>query len=118
MDRPQREGELDFAYSLTIDGHAYRTHEIRQRIAAVDFQTPNQLEECLARGVPLAIQHAEHSSIVSIPHNLVGEYPNRSGNGSAHELNERFLAGERIDPAAMDFTRVIGAHQEIPYRWR
>jgi hypothetical protein len=30
-------------------------------------------------------------------------------------LNERFLAGERIAMEAMDFSNVIGSHQEIPY---
>ena len=118
MDRPQKEGELDFAYSLTIDGHCYRTEEIWNRIAAIDFASPNQLEEYLTLGTPLTIQHPERSCIVSIPHNRVGEYPNRFGGGSAMELNDRFLSGERIDTGAMDFSSVRGAHQEIPYVWK
>jgi hypothetical protein len=33
---------------------------------------------------------------------------------SPEALNARFLAGERIDLDAMDFSAVRGAHQEIP----
>jgi hypothetical protein len=114
----QREGELDFLYSLTIDGHVYNTAEILDRIRSVDFKTPNQLEDQISRGPQLKMLYALHSSIVSIPHNRVAEYANRNEGGSAAELNARYLAGERIDIDAMDFSQVVGAHQGIPYQWR
>ena len=40
------------------------------------------------------------------------------GGGSAEELNARYLAGERLDLDAMDFSNVTAWHQEIPYIWR
>lgn len=118
LDKQQRVGELDFAYSLTIDGHVYRTSEIRKRIEAVDFATPNELEDKLSRGKQLCVEYGDHSCIVSIPHNRVAEFDNRYEGGSAEELNRRFLAGECLDLDAMDFSNVIGAHQAIPYVWR
>lgn len=118
MNRQQSEGELDFLYSLTIDGHVYNTGEILDRIKAVEFSTPNQLEDRISRGQQLEILYDKHSSIVSIPHNRVAEYANRNEGGSAASLNERYLAGERIDIEAMDFSNVVGAHQAIPYKWR
>jgi hypothetical protein len=58
------------------------------------------------------------SCLVSIPANIVTPtYRNRVGENSdwsAESLNRCFLAGERIDLYAMDFSSVRGAHQEIP----
>lgn len=118
LDKQQKEGELDFLYSLSIDGHIFRTEEILARIEAIDFDTPNQLEDRLSRGEPFRIFYEEHSCLVNVPHNRVAEYANRHEGGSPEELNCRFLAGERIDVDAMDFSRVVGAHQAIPYHWR
>jgi hypothetical protein len=58
-----------------------------------------------------------HSAVVSIPANLVNEtHPNRHGAlHGVRELNERFLAGERIDVAGMNFSGVDACHAEIPY---
>lgn len=54
---------------------------------------------------------------MSIPANLVNEtYANR--HGGLHEvraLNDRFLAGERIDLAAMRFEGIDACHVEVPY---
>ena len=118
LDRTQREGELDFLYFFSVDGHVYRTEEILPRMQAAEFSTPNQLEDALSHSDPLKVLYNEHSCLVGIPHNRVGEYDNRHAGGSPRELNARFLKGERIDPASMDFSHVIGAHQEIEYVWK
>jgi hypothetical protein len=121
LDCAQREGELDFAYWFSLDGHIYRTEEIVPGIEAAVFETPNQFEAVISRNIPMALKtlhYAEQSALVGIPHNIVGEYDNRHDGGSAGELNERFLRGERIDLEAMDFSKVIGCHQAIPYRWK
>jgi hypothetical protein len=117
-DRPQRKGEMDFTYFFSIDCHVYRTADVLPRIEAATFETPNQFEDALSRGEPLAIDYASHSCLVGIPHNKVCEYGNRNAGGSNVELNHRFLQGERIDPEAMDFSAIIGAHQEVPYAWK
>ena len=118
VDKPQKEGELDFAYFFSIDCTVYRTKDLLPRIEAADFSTPNQFEDVLSRGAPISLDYAEHSSLVGIPHNKVGEYANRHGGGSNKELNDKYVCGARIDPDRMDFSNVIGSHQEIPYVWR
>jgi hypothetical protein len=59
------------------------------------------------------------SCLVSIPANIVSStHRNRARDDAVTSpavLNARFLAGERIDTEAMDFSAVRGAHQDIPY---
>lgn len=113
-----KEGEYDFDCTFSLDGHIYRTEEIWPHIERVGFSTPNELEDRLWP-VRFQLQYAEHSCLVGIPHNRVqDQYPNKNAGGSAKKLNARFLAGDRIDLEAMDFSNVIGVHQEIPYRFK
>ena len=116
-NHPQTEGTFDFAYSYSLDGHVYRTEEIKALIERVNFTTPTELEVALnEHGPRLNLLYAEHSCLVGIPHNVVQrQCPNRNAGGSAEELNQMFLDGLRIDLDAMDFSDVCGCHQEIPY---
>ena len=120
VNKPQKEGELDFLTSWGIDGHIYRTDDLTACLHAVEFSTPNKLEEAMGQAArPLKLLYADHSSMVTIPANVVQhEFPNRSAGGSVGELNGRYLAGERLDLDAMDFSNVIGGHQEIPFVWK
>lgn len=125
MAKEQKPGELDFDYPMSTDGHIFRRDELLHRIQyAGYFDNPNELEQSLHEqsrilSSPQLIAYAEHSSLVGIPHNRVQTaFKNRDGGGNYLELNERFLQGERIDLDAMDFSNVIGAHQEIPYRFK
>lgn len=118
VDQPQSPGELDFLRVGSLDGHIYHTRDLRELIDQCAFTTPNQFEDALdalARERQLKLHWAAHSCLVNIPHNRVGEYDTRHAGGSAEELNDRFLAGERINLDAMDFSSVIGPHQEIAY---
>jgi hypothetical protein len=90
VDKQQHEGELDFLYYFSIDGHIYRTEEIVPRVQIASFNTPNEFEDMLSRIVPMNILYNSHSCLVGIPHNRVGEYDNRHEGGSVKELNERF----------------------------
>ena len=108
--------ELDFAYPFSLDGHVFRTANILPRMEAVEFHNPNELEAVM-QVLPLKQpKYEEHSCLVGIPHNRVGpNYNNRNGGGTAKELNDRWLAGERIDLERMDFSNIIGVHQEVEY---
>jgi hypothetical protein len=118
--RPQSEGTGDFTCHTSIDGHIYRTDEIMPRIASIEFTIPSQMENKLGHiNPPFRLKYADHSCLVGIPHNRVQQmygYPN--GGGTVQELNERFLAGERIDLDAMDFSDVHGSHQLIEYKFK
>lgn len=116
------EAPLDYGYPLSLDGHVLRAVDVRRILDGRDFANPNQLEDVLARHAS-ALAHRPLlaslplSALVGIPANRVNvTHPNRfAGLTFAHvrALNDRFLAGERIDRGGMDFSRVRGAHQEI-----
>lgn len=113
---PQREGQLDFVYPWSLDGHIYHTDELLRALQVVVFDNPNELEDQLNKCCPgPKIMYAEHSCLVGLPHNRVQDkYKNRCGSVSAKELNDKFLAGYRIDLDALDFSAIIGTHQEVP----
>lgn len=116
--------DQDFSYPCSLDGHLYRKEDLLVLLDGQHFTTPNFLEDVLMREPqrlrrPLMAAYGE-SRIVSVPANKVTEshLGNRHGQehpASAAELNARYLAGGRIDLAAMDFSSVCGAHHELPF---
>ena len=118
--RAQKEGESDFLTAWTVDGNIYLTEDLLACLHAVEFTTPNNLEDAMGRAArPMKLLYAEHGCMVTIPANVVQhEYANRSGGGSPEELNTRYLAGERLDLDTMDFSNVTAWHQEIPFAWK
>jgi hypothetical protein len=110
----------DFAYPLSLNGHIFRTDLIRSLVRGVRFRDPNELERELhlrRHKVPALMASFMESSVVSIPVNVVTEsIVNRSGDDpglSAEALADRFLAGERINVEAIDFSAIRSAHQEL-----
>ena len=105
-----------------VEGNVHRTQEYQAAIQSVKFTNPSKLEEALnwsGKAAPVREHFGFERCLVSIPHNKVQtDFPNNpSMGGSAIELNERFLDGERIDLDAMDFSNVIDAHQFIQYKF-
>jgi hypothetical protein len=117
---PQAPGTENFQYAYSLDGHVFRTDEILPLIRRLRFDGPNRLEEAMQKAGPtLEVLYDWHGCFVGIPHNLVQTaWPVVSMGGSAAELNDRYLAGGRIDTDAMDFSAVISTHQSIPYVYR
>ncbi len=112
----------DFGYPLSLDGHVLRAHDVWRLLDDAEFSNPNELEGTLARRAtalrrPLMASY-RRSRLVSIPSNRVTETPgNRHGESYPSDpsvLNERFIAGARLDLDGFDFARVEGAHQELP----
>ena len=137
LDRPQRlpsfsaDGEViawdwtradaDFAYPMSLNGHVFSTVLLRRMLARARFANPNELEAQLHARRHLAPRWMlafRESCLTSIPVNVVSStHENRAGGNAElapQALNARFLAGERIDIEATDFSDVRGAHQEIP----
>jgi hypothetical protein len=104
----------------SCDGNVHPIEELRVAVKMATPLEPNLIEG--AMNVPArAVREirAEKSCLVSIPHNLVQDvYPNPNMGGSAAELNDRWLAGERIDLDAMDFSGVTDSHAFLPYAFR
>lgn len=114
--------DADFGYPLSLDGHVMRAKDVRSLLRNERYLNPNELEQILAVGAGrLASRRLlasyETSCLTGIPVNRVNEtHPNRFGveHGiPVRDLNDRYLAGERVDLGAMDFSNVVGAHQEI-----
>jgi hypothetical protein len=121
--RWREHGRGAFGYPLALNGHVFDSRAVIRWLEASDFSNPNELEVALQRFLPeLAPLMASfrHSRLVNVPANLVNEsFANRhAGVHTTRSLNERFLCGERIDPAAMDFSTVTAAHQELEYVFR
>ena len=117
--------EGDFSYPMSLDGHVFATGPLLRILRRTRFSNPNELEGELSLrrylAPPLMVAFRE-SCLVSLPANVVTEtHHNRSGESPEYTpeaLNARFLAGERIDLDAMDFSHVRAAHQEIPFVFR
>jgi hypothetical protein len=121
-------GDGDFGYPGSLDGHVFRGEILRGVLAAApDQANPNRIEEhlvsTLAKREPREpfMDAYQESCLVGIPVNRVNATtPNRNGEVYSYdvaELNRRYLAGERIDLSALDFSDVRGAHQEIELRF-
>jgi hypothetical protein len=109
-----------FGYPLALNGHVFRRADVHGWLARSEFRNPNELEVALQsflEELPPLMASFRDSRLVNVPANLVNEsFANRNAaSHDIHELNARFLRGERIDLDAMSFTSVRAAHQEIPF---
>jgi len=115
--------EGDFGYPYSLDGAVHRRDSLLAWVEGHEFTNPNKMEGGVISSVgqrvdlPSRMACFPRSVQVGLPLNVVNvTHSNRVGMTFPHspeELNERFLAGERVDLAAMDFSEVRGAHQEI-----
>lgn len=112
----------DFSYPLSSDGHTFQTHQLKMLLNQITFANPNTMESNLQfwlNFTPALVVAFSRSKAVSIPVNIVNDtHFNRHGTEYAYslkELNDRYLKGEIIDLAQMDFYDIRGPHQEIAY---
>ena len=112
----------DFAYPMSLNGHVFSRRLLGRMLARSRFANPNELEiELHVRRhlAPRWMLAFRQSCVVSIPANIVtSTHVNRAAGTpglTSEALNSRFLAGQRIDVGAMDFSSVQAAHQEIPF---
>ncbi len=112
--------EYDWNYPMSLDGHVFRTEELRPLLAEAAFHNPNSLEAALAArplANPKMICFSE-AKIVNLPVNRVQETAlNRHGGIAATWLNEQFLAGQRLSETTVRGTATRGPHEELPLRW-
>ena len=115
--------EGDFGYPYSLDGIVHRRDANIGWLGGSGFQNPNRMEGCvlstMRKALPPKLSSYHESVQVGIPVNAVNVMvKNRVGVDfpvSTDELNERFLAGDRIDYEAMDFSDVFGSFQEMPF---
>ncbi len=112
-----------FSYPLALNGHVLRADETRLLIEKIEFSDPNDLESQLnvqSETARSRMASFTSSCVVSVPANIVTRtFRNRHGGlHTPDELNQRFLAGERIAPELMAFNAVTSCHEEIPFAYR
>lgn len=114
---------LNFGYPMSVDGHIFSRDEILKIISSLDYTNPNQLEAGMTMhkgSMPPAMVCFHESKVVNTPINLVGSSENKAGHifgQSLEEMNNKFLDGYHIDMDKMDFSSVVGCHQEIELKW-
>lgn len=114
----------DFGYPLSVDGHIFRTKEIYKLSKPINFSSPNYFEGGLQiyEDFPKKFMSSyKKSKLVGVPVNLVNNsHPNLNGQKykfSTKYLNDNFLNEVFIKLDLMSFTDIIGAHQEIEYKF-
>ena len=103
-----RQGEHDWGYPLSVDGHIFRANDLKNWIKNLKFKNPNQFEDSLQLLKSSMSRNScvcfHRSKIVNIPLNRVQEdYKNRNIGENAEDLltlwNEglRFSTNELFD---------------------
>ncbi len=113
------EGELDWSYPLSVDGHLFSKAEISLLIRNIEFDTPNTLESNLQLYRDLYAHRYgvcyKKSKILNIPLNRVQDDFNNL-HGAIHQdfLLEQWNNGFQIDYHKIYGFFNISAHQEVP----
>jgi hypothetical protein len=111
---------MDFGYPLSVDGHIFRTEEISKLTKRVTFKDPNSYEGGLQifNNFPKKNMWSyKTNALVNSPSNIVQSTSlNRNGEKhgiSAKDLNSEFLNDNYIDLNKIDFSNIVGCHQEL-----
>lgn len=113
------QGDLDWGYPLSVDGHFFSRREIAAMAALVSFNAPNTFEDALQVFRPWFDNRFgvgyEKSKIINIPCNRVQkERENLSGELDPDMLLERWQQGYRIDYEKLYGFVNESAHQDMP----
>ena len=109
----------NFYYPFSVDGHVYRKAEIQHLLSRYQFSNPNNLEgdgTNHTKVLPPYICCLQHSCVVNTPINIAGDSKNRAGEKfgiSLKDMNRRYIDGETISLESIDFSNVVGCHQEL-----
>ncbi|WP_220624204.1 hypothetical protein [Pontibacter sp. HSC-14F20] len=117
-----QDGQLDWKYPLSVDGHIFDTAEIRFIIGSIQFKAPNSLEEGMQLYNPIFQTRygvaLQSSVIMNIPNNKVqNENDNHAGTLTADDLLRKWQEGYQIDYRKLRHFRNISAHQEVEFEF-
>jgi len=120
---------INFAYPFSLDGTLFSSSTAKKIIDKTPgYHNPNSLEgkafACIKDYIdelPDSMGCFEKSCVINTPINRVQETClNGAGKffgNTPEELNENFLKGKRLTLEGMDFSTIIGAHQELKLIW-
>jgi len=118
-----REQEQELGFPSSINGNIFRTDDILKYLEKMKFGTVNKFEaiwsgQMKKEGELMAAYNK--SIVVNIPMNRIQkDYPgNRCIENQIDEghLNEKYLDDYIIDYDSIDFSNIIGPHQELDFK--
>lgn len=114
------QGNNNYNYNLSIDGHIYRSKVINNFIKGITCEHPNDFEGNLQNYSNLlspVMSSLEQSCVVNAPVNKVNDkIGNTFGNKypqSQEEINNKYMNGYKIKLESIDFVNILGTHQEL-----
>lgn len=119
----QEQLHTNFAYPLSVDGHIFSTNLLLRIIDKFDYDNPNSFEGRLqqfSKNLPNKMACFTKSHVVNTPLNRVQDTcTNLAGQrfpADAKTLNDYWLDDYRPKLKEMDFSNIVGCHQEISLR--
>jgi hypothetical protein len=111
------DGNYDWAYPLSVDGHIFPTTEITIAAQQLNYKAPNTFERALQILNPLYSKRPgycfESPKLVNIPLNRVqDEVNNISGDISPEELLEKWNEGMTLDYITLSDNQTKGVHED------
>lgn len=112
------EGDYDWAYPLSVDGHIFPAQELKVAAAHLSFKAPNTFEKALQILNPLYRKRTGHCfespKLVNIPMNRVqSEHENISDDISPGYLLAKWQEGMTLDSKALANISTKSVHEEI-----
>jgi len=109
----------DWGYPCSVDGHIFRTEEIKPYINSLRFKNPNNMEGQmhLNWNLPGSMMSCESESvIVNVPANMVQtQGHNRHGSISVGYLENVFTSSEKISMESFKGLKITAPHMEVDY---
>lgn len=115
----------NYGYCIGMDGCVFNVSDLITISESFHWSGFRGWEGTIAGDLRHTLQHKpfmaafEHSVVVNIPTNNVqpGLYAGDKYPISLDELNTKYLAGNTLSLDKMDFSNIIGAHQEVELKW-
>jgi len=111
----------DWAVWASVDGNVFRTERLLELLQGVeDIRSVSDVEPALERVVigPKRMLCYGKPRLVNLAMNRVDQYHNYPCAGiSHHEMNERFLRGERLDMSRLRGRRFVSCHLAVKPAW-
>lgn len=120
----------NFGYPFSVDGHIFATDVMYKLLSELKFNNPNQQEVAMSTkfneyaSAPISKTYMlafDESVLINTPLNRVQEVClNRSGEKfgiTPEELNRNLLDGNILSLDKIDFSAIVGCHQELAMTW-
>ena len=115
----------NFGYPMSVDAHVFQRGFIEPYLNGLNFNNPNSMESEMvlnSKNCPALLGCLDLSYVVNTPINRVQDtFQNSYGKNfgiSQKDLNDKYLSEQVIDYDRIDFSNVIGCHQELKMEFK